>query len=100
MGGKTVALVLAAALAAGRMAALTQAPLPRPVTGPGAPLFSSLVADPKEPEFFATYLLQRSPRLATNLGSVGFGQTMGILSSPDLHLSCFAGVFSSFDLSP
>ena len=99
MGGKTVALVLAAVLAAGHLAALTQAPLPRPVTGPGAPLFSSLVADPKEPEFFATYLWQRSPRLASKLGSVGFGQTIGILRTRDWQLSIAAGVFSQFDLS-
>src|SRR5256714_4995708 len=99
MGGKTVALVLATALAAGRVAALTQAPLPRAVTGPGAPLFPSLLADPKEPEFFATYLWQRSPRLAPKLGSVGFGQTIGILRARDWQLSIAAGVFSQFDLS-
>src|SRR5205807_80787 len=59
----------------------------------------SLAADPKEPEFFATYLWQRSSRLSSRLGSVGFGQTIGILRARDWQLSIAAGVFSQFDLS-
>ena len=100
MGGRIAALVLAAALAAGQSGARAQAPLPLPpVPSPSAALFPSLVADPKEPEFFATYLWQRSSRLSSRLGSVGFGQTIGILRARDWQLSIAAGVFSQFDLS-
>jgi len=100
VGGRIAALVLAAALAAGQSGARAQAPLPLPpVPSPSAALFPSLVADPKEPEFFATYLWQRSSRLSSRLGSVGFGQTIGILRARDWQLSIAAGVFSQFDLS-
>jgi len=84
MGGKIAALIIVAALTAGQSGAVVQAPLPLPsVAGASAPLFLSLVADPKEPEFFATYLWQRSSRLTSRLGSVGFGQTIGILRARD-----------------
>ena len=101
MGGKIAALIIMAALGTARQSgAVVQAPLPLPsVAGASAPLFLSLVADPKEPEFFATYLWQRSSRLTSRLGSVGFGQTIGILRAPDWQLSIAAGVFSQFDLS-
>ncbi len=62
--------------------ALTLAPVAaaqRPAPAPAAPLFRALLADPKEPQFFATYLWERSPRLAPQLGAVGFGQTIGLL---------------------
>jgi hypothetical protein len=100
VGGRIEALILTAALTAGRAGALAQAPL-RPPAEPGASagLFPSLVADPKEPEFFATYLWQRSPRLASRLGSVGFGQTIALLRTRDWQLSIAAGVFSQFDLT-
>src|SRR5256885_4895653 len=90
MKGKIVAIVLLAALMPSQARAVVQG---------GPPLFPSLLADPKEPEFFATYLWQRSPRLAPKLGSVGFGQTIGILRARDWQLSIAAGVFSQFDLS-
>src|SRR2546426_1420587 len=95
--GRIEALIVAAALTAGRTGALAQAPLPAP--GPSGALFPSLLADPKEPEFFATYLWERSSRLASKLGSVGFGQTFGVLGTRDWQLSIAAGVFSQFDLS-
>jgi len=90
MKGKIVAIVLLAALMPSQSRAVVQG---------APPLFPSLLADPKEPEFFATYLWQRSPRLAPKLGSVGFGQTIGILRARDWQLSIAAGVFSQFDLS-
>ena len=97
MRGRIEALIVAAALTAGRTGALAQAPLPAP--GPSVALFPSLLADPKEPQFFATYLWQRSSRLASRLGSVGFGQTFGVLGTRGWQLSIAAGVFSQFDLS-
>src|SRR3989441_10774987 len=95
--GRIEALIVAAALTAGRRGALAQAPLPAP--GPSGALFPSLLADPKEPEFFATYLWERSSRLASKLGSLAFGQTLGVLGTRDWQLSIAAGVFSQFDLS-
>jgi len=95
--GRIEALIVAAALTAGRTGALAQAPVRAPDPSPA--VFPSLLADPKEPEFFATYLWQRSPRLASRLGSVGFGQTFGVLRTRDWQLSIAAGVFSQFDLS-
>src|SRR5438046_7204000 len=77
-------------------AAAVQAPLPdgRPATV----VFQPLLADPKEPRFFATYLWARSPRLASRLGSVGFGQTIGLLRGRDWQLAIAAGVFSEFNM--
>src|SRR2546428_7349558 len=39
-------------------------------------VFEPLFADPKEPQFFATYLWTRSTRLASRLGNVGVGETI------------------------
>jgi Protein of unknown function (DUF1207) len=61
-------------------------------------MFQPLLADPKEPRFFATYLWAHSPRLASRLGSVGFGQTFGLLHGQDWQLGVAAGVFSEFDM--
>src|SRR2546426_1530889 len=63
-----------------------------------APVFQPLLADPKEPRFFAGYLWARSPRLASRLGTVGFGQTIGLLRGRDWQLGIAAGVFSEFNL--
>jgi uncharacterized protein DUF1207 len=83
-------VVLAAAPAAG------QVPDPGPASGP---VFQPLLADPKEPQFFAAYLWERSPRLAPRLGSVGFGQTIGVVSSRGWQLAIAAAVFSQFNLA-
>src|SRR5213592_5068991 len=76
--------------------AAVQAPLPdgRPATV----VFQPLLADPKEPRFFATYLWARSPRLASRLGTVGFGQTIGLLRGRDWQLGIAAGVFSEVNM--
>src|SRR5436190_914422 len=87
MKGKIVAIVLLAALMPSQSRAVVQG---------APPLFPSLLADPKEPEFFATYLWQPSSRLTSRLGSVGFGQTIGILRARDWQLSIAAGVFAAW----
>ncbi len=89
-------LVAAAVLAAVR-GAPAQAP---PITGAPAreAIFQPLFADPKEPQFFAAYLLARSPHLAPRLGSVGFGQTIHLLGARDWQLAIAAGVFSQFNM--
>ncbi|PYO97451.1 MAG: hypothetical protein DMD61_12280 [Gemmatimonadetes bacterium] len=69
--------------------------------GPGGPptvMFRPLLADPQEPRFFATYLWARSPRLGPRLGSVGLGQTIGLVRGRDWQLAIAAGVFSEFNM--
>src|SRR5213595_1048545 len=61
-------------------------------------VFEPLLADPKEPQFFATYLWARSTRLASRLGSVGFGQTIGVVRGRDWQVAVAAGVFSEFNM--
>jgi hypothetical protein len=98
MSGRTLPRLgpfLAAALLAGRPAAQAQA-LEQHGT---SALFRPLLADPKEPRFFAQYLRERSPRLASSLGSVGFGQTIGLWRTLDWQVAIAAGVFSQFDMT-
>src|SRR5256886_3538642 len=85
-----IASLLAAAPAA------AQGPGPPPA--PGA-VFQPLLADPKEPQFFAAYLWERSPRLAPRLGSVGFGQTFGVVNGRTWQVAVAAAVFSQFNLA-
>src|SRR2546429_7826505 len=58
-----------------------------------APVFQPLLADPKEPRFFAGYLWARSPRLASRLGTVGVGQTIRLLRGRDWQPGGAAGAF-------
>src|SRR6266700_4048519 len=93
-------LVVAAVMVAhGGGRVFAQAPLPAGEGQPGGPVFEPLRADPKEPGFFATYLWTRSPRLASRLGTVGFGETMSLLRTADWQLAIAAGVFSQFDMA-
>lgn len=64
-------------------------------------IFRPLLADLREPGFFATYLAARTPHLAPRIGSVGFGQTVWLLAGSDnrWRLAVAAGVFSQFDLA-
>src|SRR2546427_40994 len=64
----------------------------------GVGAFQPLLADPKEPQFFATNLLDRSPRLGLPPPSVAFGQTIGLVSESDWELAIAAGVFSQFTM--
>ena len=79
---------------------LAAAPAAAQTPGPaGGEAFRALLADPKEPQFFAAYLWERSPRLAPRLGSVGFGQTIGVASSGLWQVAIAAAVFSQFNLA-
>src|ERR1043166_5777439 len=80
--------LLAAAPAAGQA--------PDPALGAA---FRPLLADPQEPPVFAAYLWGRSPRLAPRLGSVGFGQTIGVVNGRTWQLAIAAAVFSQFNLA-
>src|SRR5258708_21193628 len=79
MRANAVVLQLAAAMVVASAAAALQAPVPG---GGGTALFQPLLADPKEPQFFATYLWAPSPRLPSRLGRVGLGQTARPLRGP------------------
>ena len=61
--------------------------------------FQPLLADPKEPQFFAAYLWERSTSLAPRLGSVGFGQTIVVVNAGAWQVSVGAAVFSQFNLA-
>ncbi len=93
--GSLVALLAAATTVAHRGAsAQTATADARPAAVP----FQPLLADPKEPQFFATYLWARSPRLASRLGTVGFGQTISLVRGRDWQLAIAAGAFSEFNM--
>ncbi len=96
-------------VAAGVVVAALLTPLPALAqlgpTGGGVParggLFTPLLADPQEPGFFATYLFARTQHLAPRIGSVGFGQTIGLVraQADRWQLAVAAGVFSQFDMA-
>ncbi len=94
------ALLAAAALLVSRPALALQG-----LTGDGVvarrDLFTPLLADPQEPGFFATYLFASTPHLAPRIGSVGLGQTIGLVRSRTgrWQLAVAAGVFSQFDMA-
>lgn len=78
------------------------------VTGAAFPtddVFRPLMADPKQPQFFASYLAARARTDGThaNIGSVGFGENFGFYTRREgcngWQVGLLAGVFSQFDLS-
>jgi hypothetical protein len=52
---------------------------PRPVPLPPPDLFRPLLADPKQPQFAASYLWASSGRIETRVGAVAFGENFGIV---------------------
>lgn len=92
-------LPLALALAVFAPGALAQAPgeaepLPR------GDLFQPLLADPKQPQFFAAYLWVTSARLTGQVSSVGLGENIGLIRGRRgrWQVSVAAGVFSQFNM--
>lgn len=71
---------------------------------PGDDVFRPLFADPKQPQFFATYqsVRVRDAKTAANVGSVGFGENFGFHTSrrgcDGWQVGILAGVFAQFDL--
>src|SRR5207253_2849912 len=80
MATKLVGVLLVAALVGSRAIGAQASTNGEPTQ---TAVFEPLLADPKEPQFFATYLWARSTRLASRLGSVGFGQTIGVVRGRD-----------------
>jgi hypothetical protein len=60
--------------------------------------FPTLLADPREPAFFATYLWTRSPQLGSRLGAVGLGRTIPLVRTASWEVAIAAGVFSQFSM--
>lgn len=71
---------------------------------PSLPLFKPLIADPKQPRFFASIYRYDSNVDRFTMASVGFGENFGLLRWGDLatesawQLSLEAGAFSQFNL--
>ncbi len=79
------------------------------VTGQGeafpvGDLFRPLIADPKQPQFFVSFLNFRSSDLRYNMASVGFGETFGMYrffgsrEGNGLQLSLEGALFAQFNL--
>src|SRR2546426_12152343 len=70
---------------------------PQPL--PQGQLFAPLIADPKQPHFFAAWLWVTSPLVTSQVASVGLGEDIGLVRGPRSHwqLSVAAGVFSQFN---
>src|SRR2546427_12740887 len=95
MNTKLVGALLVAALVGSRGIG---AQAPTDGAGTERVVFEPLLADPQEPQFFATYLWAHSPRLASRLGSVGFGQTIGLVRGRDWQEAVASGVFYVFKM--
>ena len=67
-------------------------------------VFRPLMADPKQPQFFASWQATRArtDRTYANVGSVGFGENFGFYTKRDgcngWQVGLLAGVFSQFNL--
>ncbi len=66
----------------------------------GARMFAPLVADPKQPHFFAAWLWVTSPTVTGQVSSVGLGEDIGLIRGPRRRweVSVAAGVFSQFNM--
>jgi hypothetical protein len=67
---------------------------------PAGHLFAPLVADPKQPHFFATWLWVTSPIVSGQVASVGLGEDIVVIRGAQRRweVSVAAGVFSQFNM--
>jgi hypothetical protein len=71
---------------------------------PSDDLFRPLLADPKQPQFFALWQSQQSltPKTQTNIGSIGIGENFGFYTRRQgcngWQISLLTGIFAQFDL--
>lgn len=91
-----LALGLAAAAPESARAQQTQHSQPLPQ----GHLFEPIIADPKQPHFFAAWLWVTSPRLTGQVSSIGLGEDVGLIRSGGRHwqVSVAAGVWSQFNM--
>jgi len=63
-------------------------------------LFAPLIADPKQPHFFATWLWVKSPMVTGTLANIGLGEDVAVASGRNRRweISIAAGVFSQFNM--
>lgn len=63
-------------------------------------LFAPLIADPKQPHFFAAWLWIESPMLTGEVSSIGLGEDIALASGTNgrWQLGVAAGVFSQFNM--
>lgn len=75
-----------------------------PIVFPVGDLFRPLIADPKQPQFFMSYLSMTTPVEQISAASVGYGETFGLYRWPGARvgdgwqLSFFGGLFAVFNL--
>lgn len=75
-----------------------------PIVFPAGDLFRPLVADPKQPQFFVSYLRVASPTENINAASVGYGENFGLWRWPGARpgdgwqLNFAGGLFAQFNL--
>ncbi len=73
-------------------------PLPR------GDVFSPLIADLKEPQFLASYLLSRAAYLETGVGAVAYGENIGVVrwtggtATEGMQIGLAGAVFAQFDM--
>ena len=83
---------------------IEQATAPKPILFPQGQLFYPPMASPKEPHTHASYLYLNLPSDSFNLGSVGFGDSFGLVRWPGWgkedvwQLSISGAVFAQFNL--
>lgn len=71
---------------------------------PSDDVFRPLLADPKQPQFFALWQSQQSltPKTQTNIGSIGIGENFGFYTRRQgcngWQVSLLTGIFAQFDL--
>jgi len=67
---------------------------------PSGDVFAPLVADPKQPQFFAAFLWATGPDSTTRLSSIGLGESIGLIRGAEgrWQLSLATGVFSQFEM--
>ena len=71
---------------------------------PSDDLFRPLLADPKQPQFFALWqsMQSRNERTNTNIGSIGIGENFGFYTKREgcngWQISLLTGIFAQFDL--
>jgi hypothetical protein len=76
-----------------------------PIVLPAGDLFRPLIADPKQPQFFVSFIKLTTPGDRISAASVGYGENFGLWRWPGVHpgegwqLNFAGGLFALFNLS-
>ena len=90
MKNTCLGLALVLASLAPELARGQQAVRPEPL--PQGHLFEPIIADPKQPHFFAAWLWVTSPRLTGQVSSIGLGEDVGLMRGGGREAEFFSGV--------